>query len=131
MKTRFNAYEKKINDFYEDVIIVCRNCESKAIAKKIVKTIKITCQTCGYNKIENTIYVNYNYWLSINFSGNELWAYNYEHLDFLTNHITAELRERNLTSISNNSIGSRLPKWMTSKKNRENILKALEKLKNK
>ena len=33
--------------------------------------------------------------------------------------------------MKNKSLGSRLPKWMTSKKNRETILKAITQLKNK
>jgi hypothetical protein len=41
------------------------------------------------------------------------------------------LRERNDVEYSNKSLGSRLPKWMTSKKNREEVLKAIDKLKNK
>ena len=70
-------------------------------------------------------------WLSIQLKEGELWAYNLEHLEFIKNHISANLRERTLENISNKSIGSRLPKWMTSKSNRNDVLKAIEKLKNK
>lgn len=70
-------------------------------------------------------------WLTVNCCDNTLWAYNYEHLDFLERHVQAKLRERNISEMANKSLGSRLPKWMTSKKHREVILKALALLKNK
>ncbi len=60
-----------------------------------------------------------------------LWAYNYKHLDFIENHIKAELRTRENSAIKNRSLGSRLPKWMSSKKNRKELLKGIEKLKKK
>jgi DNA-directed RNA polymerase subunit RPC12/RpoP len=64
-------------------------------------------------------------WLSSDFEGNILWAYNYEHLSFIRGHVEAKLRERNVQEIFNTSLGSRLPKWMTSKKNREMVLKKI------
>ena len=70
-------------------------------------------------------------WLSENLNGNLFWAYNNQHMEFLENHIQAKLRERNGIEYRNKSIGSRLPKWMTSRNNRELILKAIAKLKKK
>jgi len=70
-------------------------------------------------------------WLTENLDGNLFWAYNIEHIEFLENHIQAKLRERNTFEYRNKSIGSRLPRWMTSKKNRELVLKTIEKLKRK
>ncbi len=67
----------------------------------------------------------------VDFEDNTLWAYNVEHLDFLAEHIGAKLRERNGQELLNGSIGSRLPKWMTSKKNREALLKKITELKSK
>lgn len=116
--------------------------------------IKLICSSCGYNKklIENpdiilhqssskTItgkylilgtsvdpYFHLPLWLKKDCCGNIFWAYNHEHLEFLKNHIESKLRERNLDEISNKSIGSRLPKWMTSKKNRETVLKIIQQL---
>ncbi len=50
---------------------------------------------------------------------------------FLENHVSAELRNREKSPMRNKSLGSRLPKWMTSKKNRNEILSGIEKLKQK
>jgi predicted nucleic-acid-binding Zn-ribbon protein len=129
MKARFNAYDKKLNDFYDKILIACKSCMNKAIAIKKDNLIKVTCIDCGYNKTHNHTMPNEDYWLSIELSHGLFWAYNYEHLEFLRQHISAELRERSLDDIKNHSIGSRLPKWISSKKNREEILKVIEKLK--
>jgi len=68
-------------------------------------------------------------WLQAELPDGLLWAYNYEHLDFLENHVSAELRFRDTNHNNHHSLGVRLPKWMTSKKNRTQVLKAIEKLK--
>ncbi|NEU07626.1 hypothetical protein GZH53_04800 [Flavihumibacter sp. R14] len=119
--------------------------------------IKVICVNCGYNKrllekptsvlyATNSKTVTGRYyviggafdpffylplWLKTDFEDNTLWAYNMEHLNFLRGHIEAKLRERNGQELSNKSLGSRLPKWMTSKRNRELILKKLSELQNK
>ena len=119
--------------------------------------IKLICSKCGYNKrlkempigiqfnpnneniisryfvIGGTIdpYFHQPLWLTNKCGENILWAYNYEHLDFLERHVEAKLRERNIESIENKSLGSRLPKWITSKKNRELVLKVIKQLKEK
>ena len=119
--------------------------------------VKVICTNCGYNKRllekptsvlyasnNNTITGRYYVvggavdpffylplWLKTDFDGHSLWAYNFEHLNFLRGHIEAKLRERNGQELVNKSFGSRLPKWMTSKKNREIILKKISELQNK
>jgi hypothetical protein len=68
-------------------------------------------------------------WLQTDFSGNTLWAYNLEHLDFLARHIGANLRERNGFQFNVRSIGARLPRWMSAAHNRDALLKTIEKIK--
>lgn len=73
-------------------------------------------------------------WLKIPCCNHILWAYNYEHLKFIENFIGAKLRERTNDETygwRNQSLSSRLPKWMKESKNREQVLKAIEKLKQK
>ncbi len=119
--------------------------------------VKVICTSCGYNKRllekptsilyssnEKTITGRYYVvggaidpffylplWLKTDCEGHSLWAYNFEHLDFLRVHIEAKLRERKGQELANKSLGSRLPKWMTSKKNRELILKKISELQSK
>ena len=68
-------------------------------------------------------------WFQTTFEGELLWAYNIAHLEFLADHVGDKLRERNGFKFNVKSIGARLPRWMTSKKNREEILKAIHHLK--
>ncbi|KRE02031.1 hypothetical protein M3582_07970 [Priestia megaterium] len=65
-------------------------------------------------------------YLQIECSGNTLWALNLEHLNYIENYIEAELRESYPYYLS---VESRLPKWMKLAKNREDVLKAIQKLK--
>lgn len=116
--------------------------------------VKIICAACGYNKflrevprevlkftsgkdIEvRTYWMNTSVdpffknplWLQKELKEGLLWAYNYEHLEYLENVIGAKHRERDLENIKNRSIGSRLPKWMLSAKNRNQILSAIKDL---
>lgn len=126
-------------------------------SKQVEVETKVTCTHCGYNKIllekpkdkihfndgkiweVRHFYMNTNIdpyfglplWLQKNFPEGLVWAYNLEHLGFLEKHIAAELRERTLDAILNRSIASRLPKWMTTAKNRGEILKTINQLKQK
>ncbi|KOY52997.1 hypothetical protein [Polaribacter dokdonensis] len=128
---RFNAYEKSLNDFSDEILIVCKNCRQKAMAKQKDKCLQIICENCGYNKRLSDVFnfPNYELWLKTELNEGKLWAYNLNHLEFIEKHIAATLRERNLERLSNISIGSRLPKWMTAKNNRAKLLKAIAKLK--
>lgn len=118
---------------------------------------KVICINCGYSKklLEKPVSIIYSdknnkiigrqykigggidpyfylpLWYSVNFDNHLLWAYNNEHIEFLKSHIVAKLRERNIQEISNQSLGSRLPKWMNTNKNREPLLKILTELQNK
>lgn len=129
--------------------------ESDYYHKKNDHEIKLVCTHCGHSKrlqeipkeiltgtINNVItgrfiivggaidpYFHLPLWLTINCCDNILWAYNYKHLSFLESHVEAKLRERSILEMRNKSLGSRLPKWMTSKKNRDTVLKTIAQLK--
>jgi hypothetical protein len=68
-------------------------------------------------------------WLQTECCGETLWAYNEKHLEFIENYVAAKLRAR--IPNQNRSLASRLPKWIKSAKNRDEILKAIGKLKEK
>lgn len=119
--------------------------------------VKLICPNCGHNKelsgkpsiVTNAVnnkLIKGNYvvfgrpidpffhtdlWLTSDCQENLLWAYNYDHLNFLHLHVEAKLRERNGQPLRNQSLGSRLPRWMTSKKNREIVLKRIAELQDK
>lgn len=64
-------------------------------------------------------------WLETTFRGERLWAENEQHLRFLEEYVAAGVRE---TDSVNSTIASRLPAWIKSGKNREDLLRALAKL---
>jgi DNA-directed RNA polymerase subunit RPC12/RpoP len=120
-----------------NIKLICTNCgHNKRLEEKpdsIVHATPYKIITGKYVITGGAIdpYFHLPLWLTINCCDNILWAYNYEHLNFLWGHVEAKLRERNIQEMKNKSLGSRLPKWMTSKTNRETILKAITQLKNK
>ena len=58
-----------------------------------------------------------------------IWAYNSKHLELIEKFIAATNRSRNGLPNKNNSIASRLPKWMSAAKNRQTVLKCIRELK--
>jgi hypothetical protein len=65
-------------------------------------------------------------WLQSPCCGEIFWAYNGSHLRALRDYIAADLRER--TGVRQWSIFSRMPKWMSSHKNRKAVLACIDRL---
>jgi ribosomal protein S27AE len=149
-----HTYRTHLYDFIKDVLVVCPNCGSKALVNTGGYTvfqpealnIRVVCGKCGYNKVLERLstrskhliigapidpFFHLPLWLQAEIGNELLWAYNLEHLDFLAQHIGAKLRERNGFKYQVKSIGAKLPRWMTAAKRREEVLKAIDKLKNK
>ena len=83
-----------------------------------------------YSKAQDN-YFHYPLWLQTSCCGETLWAYNLRHLEFIEAFVRAKLRERKpheLHGWSNQSLFSRLPKRIQSAKNREEIIKAIAKI---
>ena len=78
-------------------------------------------------------------WLQTPCCGKILWAYNREHLDFLESYVKAGLRESFPLKVyeigrvmwRNKSLASRLPTWMKRAKNRDEVLRGIERLRRK
>lgn len=80
-------------------------------------------------------YFRYSLYYQTSFKGKTVWAFNQEHLQYLIDYISADLRtvafdfrERNKTMRSQSDF---LPAFMKSAKNRDGISKLLTKLKTK
>ena len=65
-------------------------------------------------------------WLQIPCRGRTLWAFHEAHLDFLERYVAAGIRER--VPYRNRSHASRLPVWMKSAKNRDEVVRCLARL---
>ncbi len=147
-----------INDILVECPACCKKAIVKTSSQnKVEQETKVTCTGCGYNKfllekpkdrvtfsngktwdlrflnLNSNVdpYFGLNLWLQKEFNDGIFWAYSYDHLRFLKGHISADLRERDLDNILNRSIGSRLPKWLSLGKNRENLIKVIKALKEK
>jgi len=155
---RFLDQGTKIYDFYEEFLVVCPKCGGRAkvvideaefvklSTRKLLKyrnqfyaPRRLICLSCLHrdlwkgNQILTGTSVDWYFrlplWLQISCGGEVLWAYNQKHLEMLESYVSAKLRER--TVKGRNSFLSKLPKWIKSAKNRDEILKAIGKLKEK
>ena len=145
---RFKDTREDIYWFQNKYLVRCPFCDSCAIVRCIdpdnvdsFAPRRFSCTACGSSKkwsekkIERwyTVddYFHYPLWLETSCCGETLWAYNLRHLQFIEAFVRAKLRERKpheLYGRSNQSLFSRLPKWIPSGKNREEILKAIAKI---
>ncbi len=155
---RFLDTGTRIYEFYDEFLVVCPKCgklakviidetEFEKLSKRKTEKFRnqyfaprrLVCLSCLHRDFwkGNQIGVGGNVdwyfrlplWLQISACGETLWAYNLKHLEMLENYVSAKLRER--TSKGRSSFLSKLPKWIKSAKNREEILKAIGKLKEK
>ncbi|MCL5130554.1 hypothetical protein [Algibacter sp. L4_22] len=110
------------------------------------ETISVKCSNCGKTEdykprnisqewaYQNTgkpsdSYFGLPLWLSVNFRGNSFWALNYQHLEYLKDYISADLREKN--GRNHWTMVEKLPDWMKSGKNRDKIVKLIAELEKK
>lgn len=127
---------------------LCPNCtfEMKIDIPDVNKkkeTIAVKCKNCGATenyppkniaqewKYSNPGHPSDSYfglplWLVENFRDNNFWALNYEHLSYLKEYISAQLREKN--NRLHWTMVEKLPDWMKSGKNRDKIVKLIDQL---
>ena len=147
---RFSENGERIYDFGDEFLVVCPKCKGKArvlnagissdeLREKIFAPRKFVCLNCPNRAEWNgggiavggnfDWYFRFPLWLEISCCGETLWAYNEKHLEFIEKYVASKLRER-VPNI-NRSLASRLPNWIKRAKNRDEILKAIGKLKEK
>jgi hypothetical protein len=100
---------------------------------------RLTCSHCGLARTKparqssvgdrKDPYFRIPLWLQTPVRSHTLWAYNRTHLEFLRQYVEAEDRRRPLRKrddVLNKLLASRLPRWMTAGKNREEVLAGLD-----
>jgi hypothetical protein len=130
--------------FSNKTMVVCPKCKNKAIVTSSFNPEKaeLSCSFCHYysnkptyqneNKDSNytkDYFFNCEIWLQASFRGEWFRAHNYEHLSYMEQYIRAGLRERNNREYF--TLVEKLPKFIKSAKNREKLLKLIDKLKKK
>lgn len=141
---RFQDENKRISDFYNEVLVKCSVCKKKAVARvdHVQQQARLFCLECGYNKelsTETTVmgvkghwqtaahdYFGAELWLQYPFKNEVFFAYNQDHLDYLEQYIAADLREHK--DRTHFTLLEKLPKFYHESKNREGLLKIIEKL---
>lgn len=147
MKTRFRDQKLRISEFYKKVLIQCPRCDLKAIATVDyeIRKARLLCENCTYSKdcsTETTFfgstgnlilpahqYFYANLWLLAPFKNDIIWAYNYDHLDYLEAYIGAKLREKQ--DREHYTLLEKLPLFYHDRKNRVALLKMIAKLRSK
>ena len=144
---RFQDENKLLSEFRIEVLVVCPRCEKKAVAKVSYQDeeARLFCGNCGYNQLKSTevsvfgrkgnwqlaanIDFGVDLWLKSSFKNDIFFAYNDEHLHYLEKYISADLREHK--DRTHFTLLEKLPKFYHEAKNREALLKLIEKLKRK
>ncbi|PCJ67591.1 MAG: hypothetical protein COA58_00200 [Bacteroidetes bacterium] len=136
--------DKKWSGYLEGIVNQsCGHCGTKIYdasepTKEPYKSCKVTCMTCNdereypitwhrYREDKSTDpYFGFELWLQTSIKDNVLWLYNLDHLNYLKGYVSAKLREDN--GRYKYSMIANLPQWIKSSKNRELIVKKLNKL---
>lgn len=115
---RFRDQGQHRSDFADHIIVVCPSCT------KPVDLLpqKLACVHCGFNELTPS-WSRYDLFLRIECCGETLYVSNLKHLDFLEGYVAADLRER-IPNVNKSQV-SRLPQWVKSAKNRDEVLKCL------
>ncbi len=132
--------------YSKGVVVECPRCKLHAhVSPTSVHDATLTCGNCGYTKeytgrsswssSDETLHGREHYsqaqlWLQTRCCGERLWALNREHVEWLEGYVGADLRSRDTgDGCINSCLNSRIPKWISSKKNRQQVLAGIEKLK--
>lgn len=119
-----------------EVLVVCPRCAKRAhVLGEGMGPRRLTCTHCGLVREsgKDTVWgepvdpwFREPLWLQAPFRGEVVWAFNERHLAELRAHVAADLREHGTGTTR--STFARLPAWLTSAKNRDEVLAVLDKL---
>ena len=131
-------------------LVHCPSCDGQAKVRPHNGGLRLSCFDCGhsaaavpprrhYERRPNMSLSAYDsstppfgapLWLETECCGGKrLWALNEQHLDYLAAYIEEKQREREFPSpAGDRQLASKLPKWMKLAKNREEVLRSIERL---
>lgn len=145
MNNRFKD-DSSIYAFAKMFLVECAKCGACATVTDMSEGEKaalfgekrFVCTKCGASKTEKfnkyairnegfEWYFGYPLYLKVHCCGHILWAHNEEHLNFLQSYTEAKLREEG----TQHTLANRLPKWIKDAKNRDEVLRCIQKLREK
>lgn len=114
------TYEEKVDKYKDKIEVKCQGCKHE---KRYNVSYSLT-----YANNHQATDPNFGFqlWLQYPVDGNIFWAYNYEHLEYLRKYVSAKLREEGI--VSQYSLTQILPNFIKLAKNRDKILKIIERL---
>jgi hypothetical protein len=141
---RFVDKHYRLTDFQSEVWVYCTKCQKQATATVSEKQARLICTHCGYHKVVSIVitynngknaelkqaahdYFGADLWLSVSFKNDVFWAYNLAHLQYIEQYISAKLREHK--DREHFTLLEKLPKFYHEAKNRDALLKIIQKLK--
>ncbi|MGX9888174.1 hypothetical protein [Streptomyces sp. NPDC002276] len=147
---RFHDSRATLADFASSVLVRCPRCERIAhfeqrpcttpdAAGKRYPHTRLVCRSCGLCRISVGAVHSSRYssacscpslWLRTGTRHGELWAYNLQHLGLIRRFVAADLRERASWYDTGRkmTLVARLPAWIKSAKNRDEVLRAVHRL---
>lgn len=144
--------DRRLYAFHGETLLVCPACARLALSSTVnpgdtdwFAPRRLVCASCGHSRswVSSSIerrwrsdpvrddFFDLPLWLQTRCCGEILWAYNTDHLAFLEAFVGARLRERRRSEKfgwSNGALMSRLPLWLKSRKNREEVLAGIARL---
>lgn len=139
----------------DEILVVCPHCQSRALISPLVPhgfllfaPRRLICEACGLVKDWSGYSLSYSWrnapsaepyfqlplWLSTSCCGKSLWFLNARHMRLVEQYVQAELREKRKHPKHgwfNRSLYNRLPKFIKEANHRDEVLKAIDKLKRK
>jgi hypothetical protein len=130
----------------QDILVVCPNCDAPAIVRIIAQDERhqarsdreLACDHCLLRRLSGSVlllrgglrdpFLHLPLWLQTPCGSHTLWAFNEAHIDFLRAVFRAKLREDAPGSHVTENYSGRLPHWVVNRKNRTQVLKALDQL---
>jgi hypothetical protein len=153
---RFRDQQWTVHHFTEEFLVRCPRCDAGARVipftanQETGRTWRVVCSPCGYVRdkdprcshwhsgrgasVIRDPYFDLPLLLQASCCGGKLlWAYNLEHLAFLEAFVAAHLRERSDAVRAGDgyrrmSMIAKLPAWLKARKNRDEILAKIERL---
>ncbi|MFI9722472.1 hypothetical protein ACIHFE_22905 [Streptomyces sp. NPDC052396] len=132
--------------FQAPVLVRCPRCEGMARVAGLGGVRRLSCVGCGLSRAWTRRIARFRWgtaepmtdpffdlplWLQTRTRHGWLWAFNEEHLTLLHDYVRASLREGPpLGDLGrrNGTLVSRLPRWIKEGKNREEMLRAIERI---
>jgi hypothetical protein len=109
--------KKPTKKLSKDMVFCCPRC-------KVTKRYPLKWYRCNF--AGRDLYFGLELWLKISVKNQTLWAYNLEHLSYIKDYISSDLREDN--NRYKYSIITNMPKWMKVAKNRDLLIKKINSL---